>query len=318
MIHLTNGNNISITGIKIINSPHWTMRLADSKNITINNVEIMNDLLVPNSDGIHFTCCSDVRVSDCNFSCGDDAICFTTFGDHNLPTQNVVVSNCVFQSRSSGIRIGPGTGEIKNLAFSNIIIKNSNRGIGIFARDNPPINNITFCNIIIENRLVTGHWWGNGEPIHISCVKRSNETIVGKIDNISFDNVKMISEAGILVYSDEKDNISNISFNRMTLNVTNSKLNDGYGGNFDLRPAYKNELSIFKHDIAGIFAKDVNGLDVDFCEIHFSGGLPDYFIGAIQAENCKKVNIRNNQFANCRETILPADNDFHSLGNSIY
>ena len=315
MIHLINGNNILISGIKIINSPHWAMRLADSKNITIHNVDISNDQLVPNSDGIHFTSCEDVRVSDCNFICGDDALIFTTFGKKNLPTQNVVVSNCILESRSSGIRIGPGKGEIQNLAFSNIIIKNSNRGIGIFARDNPSIRNVTFSSIIIETRLHTGHWWGNGEPVHISCVKRNQSTSVGTIRDISFSGIKCNSETGIVIYSDEPDHISNISFDKMTLQISNSKLNEGYGGNLDLRPVYKKELSIFKHDLAGILAKDVNGLNIDFCTIKFEEEIPDFFKAAIHAQNCKNVNIRNNQLDNERAMILPASNSFSTSGN---
>lgn len=315
MIHLINGNNILISGIKIINSPHWAMRLADSKNITIHNIEISNDQMVPNSDGIHFTCCEEVRVSDCNFICGDDALIFTTFGNKNLPTQNVVVTNCILESRSSGIRIGPGTGEIQNLTFSNIIIKNSNRGIGIFARDNPPIRDITFSNVIIKTRLHTGHWWGNGEPIHISSVKRNQSTSVGIIDNISFSNIKANSETGVVVYSVEPEHISNISFDKMTLHISTSKLNKGYGGNLDLRPASKKELSIFKQDIAGILAKNVNGLNIDFCKIDFEEELPDFFKANIHAQDCKNVSIRNNQLDSDRALILPAANSFNTSGN---
>lgn len=52
----------------------------------------------------------------------------------------------------------------------------SNRGIGVFARDNSSIENVMFDNIIMQTRLHSGHWWGKGEPIHISYVKNLSLT----------------------------------------------------------------------------------------------------------------------------------------------
>ena len=82
------------------------------------------------------------------------------------------MTNCTLVSRSSGIRIGGfDQNPMRNLVFSNITITNSNRGIGLFARDAGAIENVLFENIVIQTRLHSGDWWGNGEPIHLSAVR---------------------------------------------------------------------------------------------------------------------------------------------------
>ena len=91
--------------------------------------------------------------------------------------------------------------DIKNVSFQNLVIQDSNRGIGIFNRDRANIENIIFNNIIIQTRLHEGNWWGQGEPIHISSIKQDPNIEVGYIKNISFSNIKATSEAGIVFYS---------------------------------------------------------------------------------------------------------------------
>ena len=147
--------------------------------------------MIPNSDGIHCTASRNIRIVNCNIRAGDDAIIITGFarientpgfnsneqdkythGNKTIYAENIQVSNCHLQSRSSGIRIGYGQHPIRRCIFTNIVIHDSNRGIGVFARDASTIEELVFSNIIIETRLHNGQWWGNGEPIHLSAISR--------------------------------------------------------------------------------------------------------------------------------------------------
>lgn len=74
--------NIKVEGIKIINSPCWTITFSRSKNISVHSINIKNDLCVQNDDGIHFSSCENATVSNCDISCADDCIaltCITNF-----------------------------------------------------------------------------------------------------------------------------------------------------------------------------------------------------------------------------------------------
>jgi len=62
------------------------------------------------------------------------------------------------------------------------VIRESNRGLGVFVRDEGSISDVLFSDILIETRLHTGDWWGNGEPIHISCLPQKAGTTLGRIE----------------------------------------------------------------------------------------------------------------------------------------
>jgi hypothetical protein len=123
-----------------------------------------------------------------------------TYGNKSVWAENMSVTNCLLKSSSAGIRIGYGQHPIRRCVFSNITIYESHRGIGIFAHDSANIEDIIFDNIIIETRLFNGHWWGHGEPIHLSCISRFPGHQAGQIKNISFNNINATGEQGILIF----------------------------------------------------------------------------------------------------------------------
>ena len=92
----------------------------------------------------------------------------------NKPCERVCVSNCALTSYTNGIRIGwINDGVIRNCVFSNLVITDSNRGIGI----------------ILPYRLRQS---GN---VRIVDPKNPISTDVGReethIENLLFDNVVM-------------------------------------------------------------------------------------------------------------------------------
>jgi hypothetical protein len=98
------------------------------------------------------------------------------------------------------------------------------RGIGIFARDEGSIENFVFSNIVIDSRLHTDDWWGNGEPIHLSAVRLTKDVVLGKIRNVKFHNVICRGEAGIVVYGTDESVIENVSFDNVTLRIADFDL----------------------------------------------------------------------------------------------
>ena len=48
----------------ITNSPFWTLHCADCDGVVVSGVKIWCNLLVPNNDGVDFTSCSNVLMSD--------------------------------------------------------------------------------------------------------------------------------------------------------------------------------------------------------------------------------------------------------------
>lgn len=303
--------NIHISDLTLRDSPFWTIRIGDCDNVTIRGINILNNPLIPNNDGIHCTDSRNIRISDCNIVAGDDAIIVSGLGNEPAPgdsafkidnkhtgnktgiAENVTVTNCILSSHSAGVRIGYGKRPIRNCVFSNLVIYESNRGIGIFAREKSSIENILFQNIVMHTRLHSGHWWGKGEPIHISAVANIKGGNSGKINNIRFSGIIAYSETGILIYGNPESIIDNVSLDKVQLNISAGKNSNSYGGNFDLRPAQPLLEALFKHDIPGLFARYVKNLRIDGFELNWGKNLPGYFTNAIEIDNFNALQIRD-------------------------
>ena len=305
-------SQVTLKDFTLKDTPSWAIRLAYCDDALITGISIKNNLMVPNSDGVHCTTSRNVRMSNCDIRAGDDAFIVTGFtldeqtpgysmdaqmsreyGNKTAFAENIVVTNCQFQSRSSGIRIGYGQHPIRRCVFSNIVIYESNRGIGIFAHDASNIEDLLFSNIIIQTRLHNGQWWGNGEPIHLSSISRFEDQPVGIIKNVKFRDILATSEQGILVFGHPDSPMENISFQNIDLQIIAGKETMTYGGNIDLRPAADIDLQMFEHDIPAFYTTHVNKLDLNGIKIKWGENLPSFFTYALESKFVKDLRIED-------------------------
>ena len=113
-------------------SPLWTMWLRFCENITVSRIRIEDEQRMINSDGIDFDGCRRVRVGDSYFKTGDDCVVLRAIRDErrrDMPvvTEDVVVSNCYFNTPCQGVRIGcPSDDTIRNAVFRNIEFDGNN------------------------------------------------------------------------------------------------------------------------------------------------------------------------------------------------
>jgi polygalacturonase len=305
---------VAVKNVTFADSPEWCFRIADCDDVVVSGISIRNNLLVPNSDGIHCTTSRNVRISDCDIRAGDDAIIVTGFGTQvgvsgDITTrldystreygnktgyaENVVVSNCLLQSRSAGIRVGYGINPIRNCVFSNLVIYDSNRGLGVFSRDHGSIENILFSDITIQNRIHSGHWWGNGEPIHVSAIQQDPELPAGPVKNIRFRNIIAESESGIVIYGTGDSPVTDVVLENVSVKITGGANSESYGGNFDLRPVYNIDLGIFRHDIPALYSQCTDGLNITGFKVRWGKDLPDYMSQAICCQDFTNLVIKD-------------------------
>ncbi len=303
MIIFSNCRNVTIKEIQVIDAPYWTFLIVHCDRVTVTGISINNNLLIPNSDGLDIVSCSNVNVSDCIITCGDDAIVLAGyahhFGDPGFkdilkPSQHINISNCILQSRSSGIRIGGwDQNHMSDYNFNNICIFNSNCGINITVRDSGSVQNVNFTNIRIETRMHTGDWWGNGEPIKISAMRGVPNDKIGIVKNIYFNNITCRGENAILMYASDETSLQNIYFTNFDFVLRKSALDKISGGNFDLRPNIIPGKEIYASDIPVVYIENAVNVFFNQGSISWDGIEAGYYTYALQAVKVNNLKLTN-------------------------
>jgi polygalacturonase len=288
LLRFFNCTNILINGVTIQNSPIWTVHFVQCERVNITGVAINSfggGRRVPNDDGIDLADTRYVHISDCDIQNGDD--CIVVLGG-----EKITVANCTLSSRSSAVRVGFAGADIRDCVFANLVIFDSNRGLAVNVRGASSIENVLFSDIVIQTRLVTGHWWGKGEPIQVSALPwnpRINQ--IGHIKNVRFRNITAESPSGIIVYGCEQSIIKDLLFQDVKVRINNSPLQASYGGNFDLRGCRDVATAVFSHDIPAFYCRYADGVKIDCLEVEWAAGLPSFFSHGIQCENFSNVDI---------------------------
>jgi hypothetical protein len=293
LVAFYNCKDLTMRDVLLKDAPCWTINFADCEYVDIDGVKVLNNPVIPNNDGIHLETCRYVHIANCELLCGDDAICVTSVNSRKPGfCEHVTVTNCTLSSRSAGVRLGYGMNTIRNCVFENLVIRDSNRGLGLFVRQEGSIENVMFNNIVIQTRLHTGHWWGKGEPIHISVLPaRESTAALGRIRNVTFANILAESESGIVIWAQEPSRIEGVTLSQIRLHVRKGPLSASYGGNIDLRPAFDPKWAIFRHDLAGIFCHGANGLTLNQIDVRWDAEAPEYYTHALWFEKTSRVVI---------------------------
>jgi hypothetical protein len=303
LVLFVNCSDVTIRDVKVLDAPNWCVHLACCNRALLTGLNIRCSLLVPNADAIDVAGSQNVRISDSYLEAGDDGIAVSPCADGycQKSAENITVSDCVIVSRSAGVRLGWAARDIRNLTFTNLIIRDSNRGIGIFVRGAENIENILFSNIVIETRFMDGLWWGLGEPVHISVARydaKANADAepkgpMGQVRNVRFVNVTVTSEAPVVLYSQQPGRIRDILFRDYRQTIKESALNAAMGGNLDLRPTTPGKLGVVKYDVAAFTAHGVDNLQLRGFDLDWQGAMPEFYIGGLEVDAFKNVHIED-------------------------
>ncbi|GGA82218.1 polygalacturonase [Flavobacterium palustre] len=243
-------NKIRIEGIRIQNSPFWTINPEGCNDIVVHGVTIFNpakDPHGPNTDGINPSSCSNVRISNCFISVGDDCITIKSGRDLNgrnygKACENITITNCVMLAGHGGVVIGSEmSGGVKNVTISNCVFDGTDAGIRMKASrgrggivENIRVSNIVMRNIsrnaftfdLFYDRVSKPEAVSERTPIfrniHISDVSGVGINKAGEIKGIeempiselSFTNINLEAKEGF-----SSDITSNLTFNNVDIST---------------------------------------------------------------------------------------------------
>jgi len=245
---------VVIENVRLQRSPCWTLTFSCCDDIKIRGITIDNHLRVPNSDGVHITASRNVLITGSVFSCGDDCVAVTCITDWERPSENIIVTDCTMISRSAGVRVGYLSSKVRNVVLNNLVISDSNRGVGIFAGDGGWVENVQASNLIIRTRLFAGSWWGSGEPLVVAATGSA-----GRIENVRISLVTALSESGIVLVG-MGDNMKRVALRDWDLQLSHGENRPLLGNWVDLQPAESRPLE--KGSAPWLYAADVGGLDL--------------------------------------------------------
>lgn len=122
--------NILIEDITIERSPMWEIHPVLCENVTVQKVVIISH--GPNNDGCNPESSKNVLIKNCYFDTGDDCIAIkagrNTDGRRiNVPSENIIVQNCIMKDGHGGVVIGSEmTGGVRNVFVENCTMDSPN------------------------------------------------------------------------------------------------------------------------------------------------------------------------------------------------
>jgi polygalacturonase len=319
--------DVVLRGIRIINTPSWAVRPAGCDRVLIENISILNDLGLVNSDGIDIDCSRSVRISNCHIEAGDDAISIK--GRREIAArygacEDIVITGCILESHCCAFRLGcESYVDFRRVVFSNSTIRRSHRGIAIDCRDEAVIEDILITDIVVDTIHSHRVWWHEGEPIWIVQVPYvpghlGGDSKVARFRNIVFRNISITSEQGIYVQgADGEAHPSDILFENIHIHMRkHTKHPVGFADPRPNRPGFTVAGSkgieedtpwgtLFKHDVPAWFFDRAENITLRNCRITWAPAMPVPYTYALEAHASPGLVLENFQ-GTAAQTGLPA------------
>ncbi len=226
--------DVRLEDVTILNAPLWNVHLQDCNRVWVRGIHLYSDLeRGVNSDGIDIVSSSNVLISDSIICTADDAICLKTSAwdrrstEPVRPTENITVTNCILTSSSTPMVIGTEThADIRHVLFSNIVVRNSNRVFGINVQDGAEVSEVRFVNVTFETSRRHWNWWGSAEVMKFVLKKRTPQSRLGRIHDITVAGAQGTARGTSLVAGHTERKLENITIADLRVKMLAENLPD--------------------------------------------------------------------------------------------
>jgi hypothetical protein len=215
LLAIRDSRNVTVEGLILRNSRAWHTHIIRSEHVTIQNVKVLNDRDVLNTDGINPDSSRHVLVENTFFYCGDDAVAVKSTNRKGKfdDVYDITIRNNVMLTMKSALKVGTEThaAEMKDILFENNQVIESDRGMALYARDGTHMHDIRF----IGNRFERPYPEYQQRLIDFKITERHGQSRISDI--LIKDNVvdQKWRQASIIRGLSDKHDISNVVFDNL-------------------------------------------------------------------------------------------------------
>ncbi|MBQ6471769.1 MAG: hypothetical protein IJJ33_07290 [Victivallales bacterium] len=248
LLYFCESEHITIQDLCIDDAPYWAVMVHGSRHVAIHNLRITSDMQGHNGDGIDIDCSRFVNISDCQIEGSDD--CITLRANerglkHPQNCEYVTVSNCILKTYECAVRLGVGTGLIRNATFSDILIRGACTAVNVcscwrYGGRSASVENAVFHDFIIDAE----------RPINVTDVvslgQQSEVNVTSHLRNICFRHWHgRASRSGNIRVcgGGEISNVSLADF-RLEYHGANQKATSAGGSWYDGSPVYSSAFAV--------------------------------------------------------------------------
>lgn len=237
MVDLKHCTNVTLSGVRIQNSPAWAVHLYFCKNVKVLNINVENPYHAQNGDGIDIESCDTVEVSHCNFHVGDDGICLKSGKNakaRQIPgkSQNIHIHHCFVGQSHGGFVIGSEMSRgVTNVVVEDCTFIDADVGVRFKSAlgrggvvDDITIRRINMVNIKEEAFVFTMDYVLNNLDQSVADELNNNESDIPYFRNINISDCNCINvERGIAVkgLKGRPETIRDISFENCVFKAEN-------------------------------------------------------------------------------------------------
>ena len=149
--------DVRVEGVTLRHTPCWTAHFRCCDGVLVKGVRVEADRTIANSDGVSFDCTRNATLRDSTLLTGDDSVTVRASCHLHAATnacENVLVENCDLSSCCFGVRIGVGTGTIRNVTVRNCRVHEAAEGIGFTPAFSRSARNVHISDVLVENCTV--------------------------------------------------------------------------------------------------------------------------------------------------------------------
>lgn len=148
LVYISHCSNVTVSHVRLINSPFWTNHLYKSDHVRYLNCFIYSPtegLKGPSTDAIDIDACHDILVRGCYMSVNDDAVALKggkgTWADRdstNGPNRNIIIENCRYGTVHGCLTLGSESLFDHNIILRHCHADHANRVLWLKMRPDTP------------------------------------------------------------------------------------------------------------------------------------------------------------------------------------